>query len=219
MSLMQIVSGAYGLYFKPKAGNFTRTSIGHTDKEGVSLRINRSSQQIQTALTADVICDLLQTGKSVTLHMNCLEAGNSFLRRLIYDDTMNSTGTSGPDEGLIHDLNRPLGRLASSFAGQFWALPLAGTTAANSWGNLANYNPAPTVGGGDDFVGLHFGSVTIDNGQDIMLALNSYARIIPIVLRALPFVEGTGSSAQIRSFKWVNQRANLEDFNFASAPV
>lgn len=219
MPLMQIVSGAYGLYYKPKNGSFNRTCIGHTDKDGVSLRITKHSQQIQTALTADVICDLLQTGKSVTLHMNCIEAGNTFLRRMLFDDSTNSSGTSGPDEGLIHDLNRPLGRLASSFAGQFWALPLQGTTAANAWGNLSNYSPTPSVGGGDNYVGFHFGSVTIDNNEDILLALNSYARVIPVVLRALPFIEGTGSNAQIRTFKWVNEYAPLQDFNFANAPV
>ena len=219
MSLMQIVSGAYALYYKPKNGSFTRTCIGHTDKDGVSLRITKSSQQIQTALTADVICDLLQTGKSITLHMNCIEAGNRYLRRLLFDDSMNAAGTSQPDEGLIHDLNRPLGRLASSFAGQFWALPLQGTPAAGAWGNLANYNPAPEVGDSNVYTGLHFGSVTLDNNQDIMMALNSYARVIPVVLRALPFVEGTGSSAQIRSFKWVNENANLNEFNFAAAPT
>lgn len=218
MSLMQIVSGAYGLYYKPKNGSFARTCIGHTDKEGVSFRLTKHSQQIQTALTADVICDLLQTGKSLTLHMNCLEAGNSYLRRLLFDDSTSSNGTSGPDEGLIHDLNRPLGRLASSFAGQFWALPLAGTTAAGNWGNLANYSPAPLVGGGDGYAGLHFGSVTIENNHDIMMAMNSYARVIPVVLRALPFVQGTGTAAAIRTFQWVNETAPLTDFNFASAP-
>ncbi len=217
MSLMQIVSGAYGLYYKPKNGSFTRTSIGHTDKDGVRVNITKHSQQIQTALTGDVVCDLLSTGKSFTLHMNCIEAGNSYLRRLLFDESTSTN--SGPDEGLIHDQNRPLGRLASAFAGQFWALPLAGTTAANQWGNLANYSPTPSVGGGDNFVGMHFGSVTIENNQDIMLALNSYARIIPVVLRCLPFVEGTGTNAQIRAWKWVNETASLQDFNFASAPA
>lgn len=217
MSLMQIVSGAYGLYYKPKNGGLTRTSIGHTDKDGVRVNITKHSQQIQTALTGDVVCDLLSTGKSFTLHMNCLEAGNSFLRRLLFDESITNAG-SGPDEGLIHDSYRPLGRLASSFAGQFWALPLAGTTAANSWGNLNNYNPAPSVGV-DGWAGMHFGSVTIENNQDIMLALNSYARIIPVVLRCLPFVEGTGTNAQIRAWKWIDEKANLSDFNFASAPV
>lgn len=219
MSLMQIVAGAYGLYYKPKNGSFTRTSIGHTDETGVSFRYTKHGQEIKTALTADVIADILTTGSGVTLHMNCIEAGNSFLRRMLFDHTTNSAGSSGPDEGLIHDLQRPLGRLASSFAGQFWALPLAGTTAAGAWGNLANYNPIPSVGGGDGYAGLHFGSVTILNGHDIIMALNAYARVIPIVLRPLPFVEGTGSSAQIRNFKWVNETANLQDFNFASAPA
>lgn len=217
MSLMQIVSGAYGLYYKPKNGSFARTCIGHTDKEGVRLNVTKHSQQIQTALTADVVCDLLQTGKSITLHMNCIEAGNTFLRRLLFDDSTNSAGSSGPDEGLIHDSTRPLGRLASSFAGQFWALPLQGTTAAGTWGNLANYSPTPFTN--DNYLGFQFSSVTIDNNQDIMMALNSYARIIPVVLRCLPYVEGSGTNAQIRLFKWVNEFAALQDFNFAAAPA
>lgn len=219
MSLMQIVSGAYGLYYKPKNGSLARTSIGHTDETGVSFRYTKHGQEIKTALTADVIADILTTGSGVTLHMNCIEAGNSFLRRLLFDHTVNAAGTSEPDEGLIHDLNRPLGRLASSFAGQFWALPLAGTTAAGAWGNLANFSPVPSVGVSNVYTGLHFGSVTILNGHDIIMALNAYARVIPIVLRPLPFVEGSGSAAQIRNFKWVNETANLQDFNFASAPA
>jgi len=217
--LMQIVSGAYGLYYKPRFGNFSRTSIGHTDKDGVSMRYTKHSQQIQTALTADVICDLLQTGSSITLHMNCLEAGNTFLRRLLFDHTVPVTGTGVPDEGLIHSNNSPLGRLASAFSGQFWALPLQGTTAANAWGNLSNYSPVPQLGPGDDYAGMHFGSVTIENNHDIMMALNSYARIIPVVLRVLPYVTNNGSSSEIRSFKWVREYATLTDFNFANAPV
>jgi hypothetical protein len=143
-----------------------------------------------------------------------LEAGNTFLRRMLYDHSVNSAGSVGPDEGLIHDQNRPLGRLASSFAGQFWALPLAGTPAAGSWGNLANYNPTPFQN--DNYLGMRFYSVTIDNNQDIVSALNAYARIIPVVLRVLPGVSGTGTSAQIRSFEWVNETAPLSDFNFAA---
>jgi len=214
---MQIVSGAYGLYYKPRFGNLSRTAIGHTDKDGVSMRYTKHAQPIQTALTADVICDMLQTGSSITLHMNCLEAGNTFLRRMLYDHTVSSVGGS-PDEGLIHSNSSPLGRLASSFSGQFWALPLQGSTAANNWGNLSNYSPSPSVGAGDNYAGMHFGSVTIENNHDIMMALNSYARIIPVVLRVLPYVTSSGNP-EIRSFKWVNEFATLTDFNFANAPV
>ncbi len=201
MGLMQIVSGAYGLLYRPK-GSANFLPIGHTDKDGVSWRVTKHGQQIQTAFTGDTIADQLKTGASVTLHMNLLEAGLANVRRMLFDDTTDGSGGE-PDEGLIHSLNRPMGRLASSYGGQFKALPLAGTTAATF-----------REGGG----GLHFAIVTPENNQDIVMALNSYARIIPVVLRVLPYVEGTGSAAQIRTFKWVNEVANVADFNFAPAP-
>ena len=195
------VSGVFMGYFKTPDGTYA--PVGHTDKDGFLLRMRIHGQELQTAYSGDMVPDGIYTGKSATIHMTLLEVGETAVRKMLAAETVVGQTV---DEGLIHSDLAPMGRNWSQFAGAFKLLPLPGVPATN-------FN-SPSIGNG-----MEFSKVMVMNEQDIEHKLNSYARTIPIVLRVLPYRSTVGSQVQLRNWKWVNEFANVSDFNFTSAPA
>lgn len=200
MAYVQPISGAFGVFYKaPDTSLYS--AIGHVDDGGVERHWTPNHQMLKSAFTGDMPLDGIYAGRDETLHLTVIEVGNAVLRSLMHShDVVN-------DEGVIHQPTRPLGHVLSATAGSLKLLPLEGTPAAN-------YN---SVGNGGS--GMLYSRVIVENGQEINEMMKVQARVIPLVLRPLPYVVTESGVNKIRLFQWVNETCNLTQFNFAGAPL